>query len=84
MEYITITISARTLNTVGAGLQELPYKLAQPALVEIDAQVKKYLEQKESLNVGTKSSQAGNADGDGDGPDRQYIDQGGETRRANS
>jgi hypothetical protein len=48
METITITISAQTLNTIGAALQELPYKVAQPAINEIDKQVKEYLKTKAS------------------------------------
>jgi hypothetical protein len=43
MEMITITISAQTLNTIGAGLQELPYKVSAPAIKEIDTQVKEHL-----------------------------------------
>jgi hypothetical protein len=46
MEYITITISAQTLGTIGAGLNELPYKVAKPAIEEIDKQVKEYLASK--------------------------------------
>lgn len=46
MEYITVTISAQTLATLGAGLQELPYKVAKPAIDEIQVQVNKYLEDK--------------------------------------
>lgn len=46
MEYITITISAQTLNTIGVGLQELPYKMASPAIAEIKTQVDVYLENK--------------------------------------
>ncbi len=76
MEHIDLRISAQTLNTIGAALQELPYKIAKPAMVEIEEQVKKYLEQKESPNVGAPSSQAGNADGVGNGPDRHYTNQG--------
>jgi len=75
MEYITLKISATTLNTIGAGLQELPYKLANPAIAEIDSQVKQYLAYKEDTSVRAESSQAGNTDGDGSGPDRNYIDQ---------
>ena len=46
MEQITITISAQTLNTIGAGLRELPYKIAEPAIAEIDKQVQDYLKKK--------------------------------------
>jgi hypothetical protein len=46
MEMITITISAQTLNTVGAALQELPYKVSAPAIKEIDVQVKAHLDKK--------------------------------------
>lgn len=47
MEFITITISAQTLQVIGAGLQELPYKISNPAIAEIDKQVKEYLKNKE-------------------------------------
>lgn len=42
MEMITLTISAQTLNTIGAALQELPYKMAAPAIKEIDVQVQEH------------------------------------------
>lgn len=54
MEYIKITISAQTLNTIGAGLQELPYKVAHPAIVEIDKQVKIYLEEQKAAEAYTE------------------------------
>lgn len=75
MDFITITISAITLNTIGAGLRELPYKLANPAIEEIDKQVRDYLAKKESINDRAKSSATGDADGNGDRPDRNYVDQ---------
>lgn len=75
MEYITLKISAITLNTIGAGLQELPYKLAYPAVQEIDKQVKLHLEQKEKPRERASSSQIGDANGDGSGPDRNYVEQ---------
>lgn len=46
MEYITITISAQTLGTIGTALNELPYKMAKPAIDEIDVQVRTYLADK--------------------------------------
>lgn len=46
MEQITLVISAQTLNTIGAALQELPYKVASPAIKEIDEQVQKHLKNK--------------------------------------
>lgn len=73
MEYISLRISAKTLNTVGAGLQELPYKLAKPALDEIDEQVQRHI--REQTNDRAKSGEAGNTSGDGDGPDRNYVEQ---------
>lgn len=76
MEYISLTISAQTLNTLGAALQELPYKLANPAILEIDAEVKRYLAQKEKAHERAESGETGNSDGDGHGPDRHYTDQG--------
>lgn len=51
METITLTISAQTLNTIGAGLQELPYKLSAPAIKEIDEQVQRYLEDKKTAEA---------------------------------
>jgi hypothetical protein len=75
MEYVTITISAITLNTIGAALQELPYKLANPAVMEIDKQVRQYLAEKESTNDRATRSKTGDTDGNGDGPGREYIDQ---------
>jgi hypothetical protein len=59
METITITITAQTLNAIGAGLNELPYKVANPAIAEIQAQVKSYLENK---NVNRTDSNPGSAD----------------------
>lgn len=64
MQTITITISAQTLNTIAAALQEIPYKLAKPAIAEIEAEVNKYLsEQKKNVDgiPGTPSN-AGSAD----------------------
>lgn len=76
MEYMTLKISASTLNAIGAGLQELPYKLASPAIKEIDDQVKQHLAKKEADNhVRTQSSQIGDTDGDSGGPDRNYVEQ---------
>lgn len=46
METITLVISAQTLNTIGAALAELPYKVAAPALQEIQAQVDAHLKEK--------------------------------------
>lgn len=51
MEYITITISAQTLATLGAGLQELPYKVSKPAIDEIQVQVDKFLEDKKAAEA---------------------------------
>lgn len=75
MEYMTIRISAQTLNAIGAGLNELPFKLAKPAIDEIDAQVRSYLAAKESSNDRTKSGETGDTDGDGNGADRGYVNQ---------
>lgn len=41
METITITIKFSTLHLIGAALQEIPYKLAAPAIQEIEAAVQK-------------------------------------------
>lgn len=75
MEFITLTISAQTLNTVGVGLRELPYKHAKPALDEIDKQVREHLARKEQVNDRATSSETRDTDGDGNGPDGNYIDQ---------
>lgn len=56
MEQITITISAQTLNTIGAALQELPYKVSAPAIQEIDIQVKKHLEDKKTAEAHSEST----------------------------
>lgn len=57
METITITITAQTLGTIGAALNELPYKVAQPAIKEIDDQVKAHLMAKKA------KQDEGNAEG---------------------
>jgi len=75
LEFITITISAQTLNAIGAGLNELPFKVAKPAIDEIDVQVRSYLAQKESTNDRAKSGEVGDTDGDSYGPDRSYVNQ---------
>lgn len=75
MESITITISALTLNTIGAALQELPYKVANPAIKEIDKQVRMHLEQKEKSNDRAESCKVGDTDGDSNGPDANYVEQ---------
>lgn len=75
MDSITITISAVTLNTIGAGLREIPYKLADPAIREIDKQVREYLANKESSDDRTKGSKTGDTDGNDDEPGKGYIDQ---------
>lgn len=62
MESITITITAQTLNTIGAGLQELPYKHAAPAIKEIEEQVNAFLKEKHNGTngpTGTDSSIGG-------------------------
>lgn len=51
METINLTISAQTLHAIGAGLQELPYKLAAPAMKELDAQVQDYLMRKKNEGI---------------------------------
>lgn len=75
MEFFTLSISAQTLNAIGAGLQELPYKLANPAIQEIDRQVREHLARKEKPNDRASNSEAGDTSGDGDGPDRNYVEQ---------
>lgn len=63
MDKITITISAQTLNTIGAGLQELPYKVASPAIQEIDKQVQAFLAEKDNARRTRSDSEIGDADG---------------------
>jgi hypothetical protein len=53
VETITITITAATLQAIGMGLREIPYKIAQPAIAEIDEQVKSYLAEKKDGDVGS-------------------------------
>lgn len=40
MTEITLTLSAQTYNTIVQGLQEMPWKVANPAFQEIDSQVR--------------------------------------------
>ena len=54
MKEITITISAQTLNTIGAALNELPYKIAAPAIQEIDAQVQQALKDRAESENGAQ------------------------------
>jgi hypothetical protein len=75
LEYIDLKISAQTLNAIGAALQELPYKLSKPAIDEIDRQVRDHLARKVQADDRTKSGEAGDANGDGNGPDGSYTDQ---------
>lgn len=42
MDRITITISQSTLATIGQGLVELPFKIANPAIMEINKQVAEF------------------------------------------
>lgn len=68
MQSITITVSAATLNAIGAGLNELPHRIARPAIVEVENQVNKFLmEQKESESRSANSS-VGGADEESTGP----------------
>lgn len=73
MEFMMLRVSARTLNTIGAGLQELPFKIAKPAIDEIDAQVQAHL--REQGNERTESGKTGDADGSCNQPDRNYVNQ---------
>lgn len=63
METINLTISAQTLNAIGVALQELPFKLAKPAIDEIEKQVQKYLMEKQSERTGKGTDPAGVASG---------------------
>lgn len=40
MTEVTLTLSAQTYNTIVQGLQEMPWKVANPAFQEIDSQVR--------------------------------------------
>lgn len=51
MEKFTLVISAQTLNTIGAALSELPYKIAAPAIQEVNEQVQKYLADKKAAEA---------------------------------
>lgn len=74
METVTITISAQTLNTIGAALQEIAYKFAAPALKEIEAQVQIHLQEKQNAGPTGKNNPVGGSNGindrvsDPDGP----------------
>ncbi len=61
MEYITLKISAQALNTIGAALNELPYKIANPVIKEIDAQVQRHIGEKNGslIGVGKKDDSIG-------------------------
>lgn len=48
MEMVSLTISIATLNVVGIALQDLPYKVAAPAIQEIQAQVQAHQAAKEA------------------------------------
>lgn len=64
MKEITLTISAQTLNAIGAALNELPYKVAAPALQEIDKQVQAALALENGGGRGSsKVGSNGNSDG---------------------
>lgn len=52
MEFITLTVSAQTLNAIGIGLRELPFKVAEPAIAEIDVQVQAFVKAKEKKSEG--------------------------------
>jgi hypothetical protein len=56
METITLTISAQTLNTIGAALQEISYKIAKPAIDEIDKQVQEHVRQREAGETSDQGS----------------------------
>lgn len=43
MDEITLKISAQTYNAIVQALQEMPWKIANPALQEIDPQVREAL-----------------------------------------
>jgi len=53
METIDLKISAQTLNTIGAALRELPYRLSHPAIQEIEVQVQNHLKRKVKENEGS-------------------------------
>lgn len=40
METVTLVLSAQTYNTIVQALQEMPWKLANPALNEINPQIR--------------------------------------------
>lgn len=64
METMTLTITAQTLNAIGAGLNELPYKVAAPAIQEIQKQVEAHLAEKANArNTGPKDSEVGDSNG---------------------
>lgn len=44
MKEVTLKLSPQTYNTIIQALQEMPWKLAQPAFQEIDPQIRAALE----------------------------------------
>lgn len=58
METMTLTITAATLQAIGAGLNELPYKIAAPAMKEIDEQVRAHVAMRDRLSNKTPAPDA--------------------------
>lgn len=49
MDKITLKLSVQTYNTIIQALQEVPWKLANPALMEIEPQLRAALDEKLAL-----------------------------------
>lgn len=81
MESISLTISGKSLNVIGAALSELPYKVAKPVIDEIDKQVKEHLATKGRDDDRRKGGALGDSDGHADGAGQGYIDQDRAARR---
>lgn len=61
MEYITLKISAQALNTIGAALGELPFKIASPVIDEIQKQVDEYERSRDKTSTDEKSDVEGSS-----------------------
>jgi hypothetical protein len=58
MNTVTLVLSVQTYNTIIQGLQELPWKIANPALAEIDPQMRAALATEKSGGQESRTSQS--------------------------
>lgn len=59
MNTVTLVLSVQTYNTIVQGLQELPWKIANPALAEIDPQMRAALAAEKSEGQAPVTSPSG-------------------------